>query len=77
MDSIFSTEDVLVNVQLDHHQSMEFVNVPMESSKMVNVLQDAQADGPTSMELANNVQKAVLNVQEKLQLVLLVNQDSC
>ena len=76
MGSIFSTEDAPVNVQLDHHQSMEFVNVPTESSKMVNVLQDVQADGPTLMELANNAQKAVLNVQGKLQLVLLVNQDS-
>ena len=77
MGSIFSTEDAPVNVQLDHHQSMEFVNVPTESSKMVNVLQDVQADGPTLMELVNNAQKAVLNVQEKLQHVLLVNQVSC
>lgn len=77
MDSISSAEDVPVNVQLDHHQSMEFANVSMESSKTVNVLPDVQVDLPTLMELANNVQKTVLNVQEKLPPVPLVNQDSC
>lgn len=48
-----------------------------ESSKTVNVLPDVQVDLPTLMELANNAQKTVLNVQEKLLLVLPVNQDSC
>lgn len=77
MDLTSSAEDVPVNVQLDHHQSMEFVDVSTESSKTVNVLPDVQVDLPTLMELANNVQKTVLNVQEKLPPVPLVNQDSC
>ena len=77
MDSTSSAEDVPVNVQLDHHQSMEFANVSMESSKTVNVLPDVQVDLLTLMEHANNVQKTVLNVQEKLPPVLPVNQDSC
>lgn len=77
MDSTSSAEDVPVNVQLDHHQSMEFANVSTESSKTVNVLPDVQVDLPTSMELANNAQTTVLNVQEKLPPVPLVNQDSC
>lgn len=77
MDSISSAEDVPVNVQLDHHQSMEFASVSMEFSKTVNVLPDVQVDLPTLMELANNVQKTVLNVQEKLPPVPLVNQDFC
>lgn len=49
----------------------------MESSKTVNVLPDVQVDLPTLMELVNNVQKTVLNVQEKLPPVPLVNQDFC
>lgn len=77
MDLTSSAEDVPVNVQLDHHQSMEFVDVSTESSKTVNVLPDVQVDLPTLMELANNAQTTVLNVQEKLPPVPLVNQDSC
>lgn len=49
----------------------------MESSKMDNVPHHAQLDSPTLMDHANNAQKLVLNVQEKPQLVLHVNQDSC
>lgn len=77
MDSTSLTEDVPVNVQLDHLQSTEFANVLTESSKTVNVLPDVQVDLPTLMEHANNAQKTVLNVQEKLPPVLPVNQDFC
>lgn len=77
MDSTSLTEDVPVNVQLDHLQSTEFANVLTESSKTVNVLPDVQVDLPTLMEHANNAQKTVFNVQEKLPPVQLVNQDSC
>lgn len=49
----------------------------MESSKTVNVLPDVQVDLLTLMEHANNAQKTVFNVQEKLPPVQLVNQDSC
>lgn len=75
--SVSSMVDAQVNAPLVHHQSMESVNAQMVFSKMVNALPHAQMDGLTSMEHANNVLRVVVNVQERLQLVLNASLDFC
>lgn len=75
-DSALLTEDVPANAQLDQLQSMELADAQTEFSTMVNAQFHAHQDGPTSMELANNVTATVVNAQERLTPAHLASLDS-